>query len=432
MTNNLFDKKLCDLTDEEVWEYVPEMNYLKDEGMSIDEAWEYIDDACRDLGLDFWNVTLREYTIKYNNSFSGTTPPKKSDIKPKRKGLRPQDQRSKDDFNYLKPVKWKTALMAKDDSELLRLRIANDKLKKKNDELKKKLKDLLKNEVDDRVNYRHYMNAIDGLGGEGDEFVEEDKTPYQKHMDEINNYRQWKEANNNDSQNELVKERWATFMRNPFKSEFEFKGLTNEGRRMAFPLLKKWLTNVVGKVSARRRFDLKFRVDGKWRTAKLTPEKWRELNEKFTEESLLYSIDKNYDNVHFSDDKIPDLPDWSLFDAIRLQEVKGKGNEEVGAAFFKFLNNTDIDLTRYQIFDEIGEMVINDNGYDHFKQRKELNDCCFVYALQQSGKISEEELNSIRLRIRNRNLSQTQMRTICEEFEICARVRQFKGLNFAE
>ena len=50
--------------------------------------------------------------------------------------------------------------------------------------------------------------------------------------------------------------------------------------------------------------------------------------------------------------------------------------------------------------------------------RKELNDCCFIYALKQTGKFSKDELNLMRLRIRTRYLSQGNIKKICDEFMI--------------
>ena len=414
---NLFDKLLIDLTDEEMWEYVPDMKDLRSEGMTVDDAWDFIDSTCEEMGIKLHETTLRDYSMKYNSNYAyRLPPPPKLEVKKK----------DKDDFNYLKTKMWK--LRPKDDTVVLKLRVENDKLRKENERLKKMLKEQLANEVENRINYKRFMETYDSLGGEGNEFVEDHElSPLEIHMQSVRNYNQWKESNSKESQKELVKERWMEFLNDPLKNSFEFTGLTNEGRKAAFPLLKKWLNNVIGKMNAHKRFDLRFRVNGQWHTAKLTPEKWRELNEKFSEESLLYSIEKDFDN-YVSDPAITELPDWSMFDAIGLKEVKNVGSNEVGGSFFKFLNRTDVDLSRYQIFSDLGETVIDKNGKEHFRQRKELNDCCFVYALKMSGKFSEDELNTIRLRIRNRNLSQTAVRAICEEFGIKAKIRQFKGL----
>ena len=47
-----------------------------------------------------------------------------------------------------------------------------------------------------------------------------------------------------------------------------------------------------------------------------------------------------------------------------------------------------------------------------------MNECCFIYALQQTGEYNDDELNQMRLRIKNRYLPQSTINQICEEFNI--------------
>ena len=67
------------------------------------------------------------------------------------------------------------------------------------------------------------------------------------------------------------------------------------------------------------------------------------------------------------------------------------------------------------------------------KQRKELNDCFFVYALEQTGLYDEATLNAIRLRIQHRYLSSSAINTLYEEFGIHIKVNcideESKGKN---
>ena len=72
-------------------------------------------------------------------------------------------------------------------------------------------------------------------------------------------------------------------------------------------------------------------------------------------------------------------------------------NGEIWALCFKYFNTRDIDLSRYRIFDSIVRFAKKGEA----KQRKELNDSCFVYALMTSG-VDKDTLNKIRLRIHNR------------------------------
>ena len=78
-----------------------------------------------------------------------------------------------------------------------------------------------------------------------------------------------------------------------------------------------------------------------------------------------------------------------------------------GGTFFKYKTQNVpqivIDyLKRLQIFDTLTEQI---PPMVRRTQRKELNDCCFIYALQQTGEYTEEELNRIRLRINSRYLT---------------------------
>ncbi|WP_300712471.1 DNA polymerase, partial [uncultured Brachyspira sp.] len=52
------------------------------------------------------------------------------------------------------------------------------------------------------------------------------------------------------------------------------------------------------------------------------------------------------------------------------------------------------------------------------KQRKELDDCCFIYALQQTGCYDDATLNKMRLRINTRYLSQKSLNELCMEFKL--------------
>ena len=92
-----------------------------------------------------------------------------------------------------------------------------------------------------------------------------------------------------------------------------------------------------------------------------------------------------------------------------------KSYNDRGGNFFKYVtHNLPSVVVEYlkqlQIFD-----TLND---DNNKQRKELNDCCFVYALKQTGEYSETTLNQIRLRINTRYLSNSAVEDLCNEFKI--------------
>jgi hypothetical protein len=86
-----------------------------------------------------------------------------------------------------------------------------------------------------------------------------------------------------------------------------------------------------------------------------------------------------------------DEADWSKFDA----DPEGE--------FWRWVNKTDIDLTRYQIFNTIDASNYVDN--------------CFVYACIQSGVFSELEIDSLRRTIQTRKLPQRLIPKIAAKFE---------------
>ena len=49
-----------------------------------------------------------------------------------------------------------------------------------------------------------------------------------------------------------------------------------------------------------------------------------------------------------------------------------------------------------------------------FDEVKNYDDCCLIYALKQSGKFDENELNLMRLRIKRNYLSQADLKNLCE------------------
>ena len=80
-----------------------------------------------------------------------------------------------------------------------------------------------------------------------------------------------------------------------------------------------------------------------------------------------------------------EVPDWSMFNAIRIHKNKRvQAYNDRGGNFFNYLVKSDINnqlknyLKRLQVFDS----VLNEKG----EVRNEFNDCCFIYSLLQSGK----------------------------------------------
>ena len=109
------------------------------------------------------------------------------------------------------------------------------------------------------------------------------------------------------------------------------------------------------------------------------------LMNKFNEQSFIFDMDQKPPE-YFYEQGSEELPEWSLFSAIKFSKfTKYNGNNDVGGSFFKYLTTDKVPvkvieyLQRLQIFDSL---VIKDK-HNKEKQRDELNDCCFIYALKQ-------------------------------------------------
>ena len=92
--------------------------------------------------------------------------------------------------------------------------------------------------------------------------------------------------------------------------------------------------------------------------------------------------------------------------------IKAHVNNTLTAGFFKYYHLTDIDLSRYQIF------MQNDNKEDYINN-------CLVHALEMGG-LSEAKLNAVKSFVKNRELSRTCFKKICNDLDISI---NFKSLG---
>lgn len=389
-------ENIYDLDEEELWNSIP---LFEGEKRDYGFMWEIISEVLKKRNREYDEYVSLDDLLQYIKIDEGTIP---EPPPPQKK----EERKPKDDFKYLNFVKY--VKRHEDDSVVNRLRIENDRLRRENRELKNKLKQQLRDEAQNRKDYKA------------------SNSPF--------SYKEWKEFNTSENQTNIVLDRWDEFMRSPYENIIEFGDLSREGKKQMFPLLKEWLIDYVGNSSASNRYKFNFRICGVWHSRTLTPEVFRELKEKFTENSFIYTIDTEGETFN-SDPEITEIPPWSMYDAVSIKEVKQKGNKEIGGSFFKHLNISGLDLSRYQIFDSLTEVKqtqaqgAKERGNEEKKvliQRRELNDCCFIYSLMMSNMLSEEEIKAMKLRIRHRNLSQANVRFLCEEFGIKSVIRNIK------
>lgn len=238
----------------------------------------------------------------------------------------------------------------------------------------------------------------------------------------------------------------------PNKWLLSFEELNNEGRHLLFPRLKQFFKDFIDPLPATEQYKFAFNVNGQWYSKPFTPELYNQLMENFHEENLIFNLDDRPPEYFYEKGSMK-LPEWSLFSAISIEPVKQKKTNDRGGKFFPYVTTEDVPqvlidyLKRLQIFDKLTDDELTKHedekfikkgyyydkyeeemmeDYDYipevnkykYTQRKELDDCCFIYALQQTGCYDEGTLNKIRLRINNRYLSQSSVDDLCKEFKI--------------
>ncbi len=172
------------------------------------------------------------------------------------------------------------------------------------------------------------------------------------------------------------------------------------------------MSSEIAELSVIEKYVFRFKVNGQWHTKALTPELFNNLMENFNENSLIFDITNhesifNFDNI--SDQTEMNVPEWNMFDAIGITQMKQSGRNDKSGSFFPYLNTTDIDLTECQIF----KSLVDDKN----NVLKEFDDCCIVYAFKQLN-IPDDILNKMRLRLTNRHQHQSDINYICCEHKI--------------
>ena len=94
---------------------------------------------------------------------------------------------------------------------------------------------------------------------------------------------------------------------------------------------------------------------------------------------------------------------------ITLSRPKSFGKDHNEGAFFPYYNKTEIDLTDFQIFKN--------------RQEADYDENCFVYAIRQSGVLTEEELSSLKSMCIGLYIPTNKITQICEKFNLYIRIK---------
>lgn len=229
-------------------------------------------------------------------------------------------------------------------------------------------------------------------------------------------YLKWLQNRKNQRQEDIVQRMLRKLYKSPTNWQIDFDILSEHGRERIFDPLKDFFENVLSLHAASNEYKISFAVGTEWHSLPFTPQIYNKLMENFTEQNFLFHMDER-PAEYFYERGLNELPDWSLFSSLKFSRIYNEKEyyQTIGGEFFLYLIDSDVPkpikkyLERLQIFSSLDK-----NG----KVRKQFDDCCFVYALAQTGEYDESTLNQIRLRINNRFLSQNNLNQLCVEFGI--------------
>ncbi|KAK8889413.1 hypothetical protein M9Y10_034159 [Tritrichomonas musculus] len=277
-----------------------------------------------------------------------------------------------------------------------------------------------KKQTDEDINQRlndEFDNEIESYDALAKEFYNEHNEVEQQRQIRYNEYLEREQQKELEQQRPIVNEIMEELERTPTNWSINFERLTDNGRLLLLPLLKTFFEEHIETLPQISRYKISFKVNGVWYHKPLDANILKQLMDNLTKQQFIFDIEHT-NPEYFYEQGAERIPEWSVFSEIKFSLfIKGvKANNDVGGSFFQYLVDEAIDgqvkeyLKRLQIFDSL----VNDKN----KQREELNDCCFIYALSQTGSYDEDELNKMRLRINSRYLSQSSINKICHEFKI--------------
>ena len=198
----------------------------------------------------------------------------------------------------------------KEDNEIIKLRLQNERLAKEIEELKNTNKEFIKkgienNEITKKIEVRNKnKDLLKDLAIHAKHLLEFHRqtkansllSPKESNRQTIESYtiesyKEWLELNKQENQQNLVNEIISELEISPLDWYINFEQLTNEGRKLLFPKLKQFLDKLGERINVIEQYKISFNVDGEWHSKTLTPEIWRKLNDDLSNGDLLYEMD---------------------------------------------------------------------------------------------------------------------------------------------
>ena len=172
----------------------------------------------------------------------------------------------------------------------------------------------------------------------------------------------------------------------------DFQQLNKSDREKAFERMKTKLEDIIGELAMTKKFLINFRINGQWKSRTLTPQLWDRLMDSLDKKEFIYGKEVfEVDIVHNSLDDDSDLFKLAYFDAISFTPIKGSGStrKDNRDSFFAYFNRSDIDLSRYQIFDSIVNVVRLSKGKNSMIHASFMHSSNMALALIHSIRLDE-------------------------------------------
>ena len=276
--------------------------------------------------------------------------------------------------------------------------------------------DEYRQEVEHQWKMKDLLKCIPAMKTLFDEYKQEKHQDFEEEEQEHQNFKEWlNDASSRECQ-EILNELYS----NPHEWCINIGKLSEATKAKLLYPLKQFFIEQLGDLPAERCYNLAFSVDGSWHTVFLE-DVYDNLVKDMKLENMVYHLEMPAPEEFVSGGKIDAIPKMSLIDEMHFYKTKEvRANNDVGAHFFRYLIPPKTPqvlkeyLARLQIFDSL----VNDKG----KQRKELDDCCFIYALKQAG---FPNIHQLQARINSRYISQSQVNELCKEFDIQLTLRYF-------
>ena len=357
----------------------------------------------------------------------------------------------------------------KEDNELIRLRLQNERLKKEVEELKKRNKELLMkgindNEITKKIETKrknkellkdlpNHFKSLKKFNKERPPTDEElnlfDNDYSLYNLERMRSYKDFVNfQNQREEQDELIKKIINKIKKNTTNWYIDFRKLNDYGKdKIINPLIDILQNDVATSIKANTKYRFSYLINsndslqnGSWRSVPLRDTTFTQLIDGLRQGLLLNTLEECGAMPQFSGVGYEAEILWYYFDAVQFKEVvkpenkykeNKKGNKRPTyynkrqGKFFPYWNVSNLDLSRYQILKR------ND---DYFLNRKLERIPCVAFALSQL--IPHEEIAKITCRMkhetkrgyfdwRTNTYNSEHLDFFCKELKIYCRVHYF-------